>query len=362
LAQAAHADDMGLTGVGSRAAMPYIGPGDAYAGATDMWSCVRPHTLAYALSGGNGCALVAASGPNSGMTKTFVMLPAGFIDVSSANAWAGTDVTSISCTSAATTLTCTGASSTPKSGDTFTGPGLTQPCFAKNVGLFTGGAGIVTTGGTGCGTFGSAISMTAQVSLSVQEAYDEAGSLPLVQNSSSQQPLWLPYCVNARPCLYSPQQSIQQTQLITQSNYTPPGTGSISLSTVAQRPTGTAAANFGLVGSNSLQTGSSAGLWESLANTGSTSTTGITDAAWHASFSTFGGVSAFLNIDGANTNGTASNSTAAASIRMNYANSSSSIYEAELILYGTAVLLSNSALVCANQVAFYGTPTGANCP
>jgi hypothetical protein len=47
---------------------------------------------------------------------------------------------------------------------------------------------------------------------------------------------------------------------------------------------------------------------------------------------------------------------------MNYNGSTSAIYEAELLLYGTAVSLSNSALVCANQVVFYGTPTGANCP
>lgn len=192
----------------------YAGPGDIVSGAT-AWYGLRGYSASYASPGtGNAinlrrasdnatCNFVVASSGNLGGTAGACAQGSGL----SLAAFATTDATA-SCTAALTTLTCTGASSTPHAGSTLTGVGLTQPAYLVSCGTFTAGAGTCTLNAAQTVSVAETITMT--YGLFATEAYDQSGfnnctSAPcnVVQATAGNQPQLLPSCIVGLPCLSS---------------------------------------------------------------------------------------------------------------------------------------------------------------
>ena len=349
------------------AAPSYTGPGDVVSSATAWWSCSRAYNAAQATALANACILRAATGTNAGNTKTITVLATGLFDVATANAWAGTDVSSISCSSATNTLTCTGASSTPSVGDTFTGSGATQPCFATAVGTFTGGAGTVTTGGAGCGTIASPVAMVAQGALYATEAYDQSGALACssaacnaTEAVTSEQPEWLPNCVNSQPCLFYNSANSSRLQ---SPSYTP-SAATKTLSAVGSRITGTGLTYLGfIVASDYIGMPATANEWELLGGLGGdTLVTGVADGSFHSGNGVIDGTSSVFNVDGTEVTGTANGATAASAMYFGRTSGTATSYESELGLWNTVLFTQTQRTnMCANQATFYGTTIGTFC-
>ena len=195
------------------AAFVFSGACQTAAGAPAVWYGLRACSAAYA-TGSNPGITVRRGSDNT--TQNINILANGNLDVASANTFAGTDATA-SCTISTTTATCSGASSTPHVGDTITGAGLTQPCFATAVGTFAGGAGTVTVGGGNngaapCGTISVGETLTFQWGLFVTTLWDQSGNgtacfdgasnvtCEATQATNSRQPWFLPNCP-LLPCI-----------------------------------------------------------------------------------------------------------------------------------------------------------------
>lgn len=182
----------------------YTGPGDVASGAY-YWGGLRGYSAAYS-TGSNNAATVRRASDST--TTNIVILSNGNFDIATANTFAGTDATA-SCSISATTATCTGASSTPNIGDTITGAGVTNPCYATAVGTFTGGSGTVTVAGptttSPCGTVSPAVTMTFQVAMYLSDLYDQSGSgNHATQGTAGNQPQLFPNCgthFNNLPCM-----------------------------------------------------------------------------------------------------------------------------------------------------------------
>lgn len=183
----------------------YVGPGDIASGASEGGG-VRAYNAAFATGSNNGMEVRRFSDSS---LQNILILSNGSLDMATALTFAGTDATA-SCTVAATTGTCTGASSTPHVGSTVAGTGVTQPCVVTAVGTFTGGAGTVTLAGKSgaggasnpCGTVGSAVTLTFTYGLSVHTLYHQpSGGHDFVQTTNSKQPQLLPNAVGSVPCM-----------------------------------------------------------------------------------------------------------------------------------------------------------------
>lgn len=175
---------------------PYVGPGDALPSAAAWWG-LRAYNAAYATSLGTAITVRRAS---DNTTQTVPVLFNGNLNVASATAFAGTDATA-SCTASSTTLTCTGASSTPNVGDPISGVGITQPAYLTAVGTFTGGAGTATL--NVAQTVSVAETVTFQVALFITSWADQTGNgWTLSQATTADQAQLLPVCLNTLPCVY----------------------------------------------------------------------------------------------------------------------------------------------------------------
>ena len=357
-----------VLGPSSGAASNYTGPGDKVSGASAWYSVARAYNQTKAIAGASAFIARASTGANAGNSTTIKVLNNGLVDVPAANAWAGTDVTSISCSSSVNTLTCTGASSTPHTGDTYTGAGVTQPCWATATGSFTGGAGTVTTGGTGCGTIASPVTMVAQGPLFVSTIYDQTGgngcasaACDLVQATTGNQPVWIPSCVNAEPCLAS---GAATTKMVSANNFTPNAALQLSLMAVANEVTGTGTTLLlEQNGSNNYLEHSAANTWRTLMANATGASGTASDGSWHVGtgVGVAGTNATILNIDGTETTATRTpNATAGAPEIAGVATT--------MLLWSEAGFWDNLVMtqtqrtnVCHNAATFYGVSTGTFC-
>lgn len=180
----------------------YTGLGDVFSGAF-FYGGMRAYNAAYAAPGTNNGASVTKTGLSSSNIK---ILSSGYLDVASANSFAGTDCTATSgSATASTTLAVVGASSTPNVGDTLTATvatgSLVQPALVLAVGTFTGGSGTVTLLTPQTCTL---TSLVFQNWLVVNQLYDQSGNANVMTNASvSTSPWFLPDGGDGKPAMYS---------------------------------------------------------------------------------------------------------------------------------------------------------------
>lgn len=354
----ASAQMMGISGGPFTVGSTYTGPGNQSASFTAWYSCTRGYSTAYATGSNKGCNLRRAS---DSTTQDILILANGNFDSATANTFAGTDATA-SCSSATTTLTCTGASSTPHVGSTITGAGYTQPCVATAVGTFTGGAGTLTT--NGCGTVSVAVTVTLQYGLYVTKAYDQTAanacataSCDLTQPTTGAQPQWLPNGGNGLP---TTQFATSAFSLFSNTNFTP-ASGVTSFQLVFNRYAGTTNWSIGSNGvgasSNRLIGGNGVANAVTLGG-GSSGTFNATasDAAWHSVGGVINGASpaSVVNVDGTETTGTTAGNTSAGVVHFN---GNTSVDESE---WGFSDNVAWSGTVrtnlCHNGRLYYSTP------
>lgn len=189
----------------------YAGPGDVVSGAT-AWYGLRAYNAAYAASGTGEVVNLRRASDNT--TCDFDVATSGALGGSDSGCSLGgglslatfaTQDATCSGTISSTTLTCSGASSTPHAGSTLTGVGITQPSYIVSCGAFTSGAGTCTLNAAQTVSVGETITMT--YGLYVTEAYDQSGanscsSAPcnVTQATAGNQPELLPTCIGTRPC------------------------------------------------------------------------------------------------------------------------------------------------------------------
>lgn len=298
------------------AAASYTGPGDVVSGATTFYG-LRGYNAAYATGSNKAVSLRRAS---DNTTCDFNIASSGSLGNSNSGCSLGGGLTlstfatqdaTASCTISTTTATCTGASSTPTAGDTITGTGVTQPCYAVSVGTFTGGAGTVTVGGNGasspCGTVGVAVTLTFQVALFITKLYDQSGAnscasaaCDLLQATAAAQPQLFPLC----PTLACISYNSTGHELATASNYV----GSIQPFTISYvgESTGRFTSNNCVFGSSSANTqagfGNTANKVYIFASTSAPTAT-ASNSAFHAIQNIFNGgsLASTINVDGAAT-------------------------------------------------------------
>jgi hypothetical protein len=177
----------------------YQGPADVVASPASF-AGLQAVSCAYAAPGTNPSLTVVRATSGS---QTINILSNGQFDIATANTFGGTDATA-SCTAASTTLTCTGASSTPHAQDPISGSGITQPvptgAFITACGTFVGGAGTCTL--NAAQTVSVAVTVTFAVVLTVSAAADQSGhGQNLTQATGANQPQLFPNCGNSLPCV-----------------------------------------------------------------------------------------------------------------------------------------------------------------
>jgi hypothetical protein len=208
----------------------YAGPGDVVA-FTHWWG-LRAYNNAYATGSNNAVQISPNSGTNIGSLKSIVILSNGNLDMATANAWAGTDVTCTGGTAtSSTTLALTGCSGTPHVQDTFIGTtssgSYTLPAWITAVGSFAAGAGTVTMNQSVTVGFSA---VTFQNSMSVATMVDQPGGGATISFFTNG-PQLVPTCLNGAtvPCMlnFGNTQGLQGTITALSAPFT--------LSTVVQR-------------------------------------------------------------------------------------------------------------------------------
>lgn len=331
------------------AGVSYTGPGDVVSGAT-VWYGLRAYNAAYA-TGSNKAINYRRASDNT--TQDGVILTTGAFDIASANTFAGTDATCTG-TITSTTLTCSGASSTPHAGSTLTGTGIIQPSYIVSCGTFTGGAGTCTLNASQTISVGETITM--QYGLYVTGLYDQSGNARhATQSTAAQQPQLLPLCLNSLPCMSFVATSSQgfATASITLSQ-------PISVSHVGRKTSGS---NETIL-SNTAQN-SAFGYAYSSANTaslygGAVAQQNATDGVWHAIQYVLNGVSSLVNVDGtAGTTGSGGGNGWASVISLYNAAGANyySGYSSELGVWAVALNTTQQTNLCHNEYAYWGTPT-----
>lgn len=360
LAPLAHAQTgltlMGAGGAasGTTCVSSFTGPGNIVSGATNFYSVARGYNNAYACPGtGKAMTVRAVGGTNNGLSTDIVILNGGDIDVASANAWATTDATCTG-TISGTTLSCTGASSTPHAGSTVDGVGVNQPVNISSCGTFTGGTGTCTL--SVASTVGTPETITMRYPLFVSKLYDQSGNaVDLAQSNTALQPQWFPVCNNAKPCVYF---SAGPT-LVAASGASVPQPYSFSVE--AYIITNNAAV---IIGSATATVNSSgtAGQWQLFQASGVNFS--AADSAWHSTQGVFNGASSHAYVDGVSTNslspGTgASNTLLSVGAYTNGLSAMNGLWAegGQWAVGFTGTTNGNTAqtgLVCQNQQAYYG--------
>lgn len=361
-----------IAGPSQGAAYTYSGPGDVVSGASAWYSVARAYSNAAALAGVNAMIVRAQVGTNAGNFTTVKVLNNGLVDGPAANAWGGIDVKSMSCTSAVNTLTCTGASSTPHTFDTFTGAGVTQPCWSTATGTFTGGAGTITTGGAGCGTIASPVTMVAQGGVFVSTLYDQTGgnacgsaACDLVQATNGDQPEWLPYCANGGtlPCLVT---SAAAVKLVSANNFTPNAALEVSLVAVANEVVGTGSASLIQENGNNNyleHRASIANSWSAVMGNAAGPIGTANDGVWHigTTVGQAGASATIINIDGTETVGTRTPNNTAGTPSIAGAGSTTLLWSEGGFWDNLVFTPTQRTNQCGNAAAAYGVTPGGAC-
>ncbi len=319
----------------------YQGPLDVVAGATQCFSLL-------------GCSK-AYNGPAvnvvnlSAAVTTLNILSNGKLDIATATTARGVDATATCSTSGlSTTLACTGASSTPNSGDEVFGTGITGPAFLNGAcGTFTGGAGNCTlneaqTIASTTVTFKGALAVSAWYDQTALKNCSGSTTCNLLQATGANRPWLLTNCLNGGtlPCIAYPPTS---TVLIFSASFTP-ASGVVSFSIVAKRPiSGTAgvlirenAAN------NRLSSAASANTWTLAGGTSGTVNATVADSGPHAVVGVINGASSCVYVDGGScTSGTATGNTTAGAITVG--GTATILYLGMIIIYDGAALSSGQS-------------------
>jgi hypothetical protein len=146
--------------------------------------------------------------------------------------------------------------------------------------------------------------------------YDQTGNgNHVVQPTAANQPAVVLNALGALPCLNF---SNSSATMSASGNFTP-ATGVVSLSTVANRTTGTAAFVFagenagGAAAGNRIIANAAANVWRIVGGTsGFVARTSVADGSWHAGNGVITGTSSVLNVDGTEATNTATGSTTTA--------------------------------------------------
>lgn len=349
----------------------YTGPGDI-ASAT-AWYGFRGYSCT-ASQGSTKSAQLRRASDNT--TQDINILLGGDFDTSSANTFAGTDAT-CNASISGTTMTlqsgaCTGG--TLHAGDTLTGTGLTQPVYIQTIGTCgSNTSGNTCTLSSSQGTIATE-TITAQVGLFVKIMYDQTagnactGSTScdltnVTGGSNSNQPLFLPTCVNSKPCMVT---TTFSQGIFAANTLTPNAANTASLAVVAQRKSGTNTVQ--IVEENALHNrieANAANVWSLKGGTsGTLASTGTTaaDAAWHTGVGVGNGASSVLNVDGTEFTGTVTNDHTAGAPQMAISNTSTFLYAAEVGIWDNQAFDSTKRTnICHNSAVYYGTTQGSSC-
>lgn len=353
------------------AAAQYTGPIDAINAGTPTaaWG-VRAQAAAYAANGINAINYRRAS-DNS--TQNGVLLSNGNFDIATANTFAGVHATA-TCTISGYTATCTGASATPSVGDTITGAGLAQPCYATAVGTFIGGAGTVTLGynqndPSPCGSVSAGETLAFQYGLYVTRLYDQTqgnncggASCDLVQGTMLYQPELLPTCSNGQPCILAS----SGMSLATATKFSPNANAQGSISVVGARvaQTSSVAELFVLLnGGNEIYVPAQSGRWKFALNSANVAVETAAENVFHSAVAVgqAGAGASVLNVDGAEAAGTGTYGTAAGLLTA-FDSGGASFFQTEALFYDNVTLTQTQRTNgCANQATYYGITPGTYC-
>ena len=380
----ATAADLGgmLMGVSWSPSASYIGPIDAAAAGTPTAAYgLRAMATAYA----NGTTkTVNYRRASDNATQDGVALTNGNFDIATANTFAGTHATA-TCTIATTTITCSAGSAVPGFGDTLTGTGISQPCYLSAVGSWTGGAGTYTgtatlganqIGASPCGTVSSGETVTFQWALLVTTAYDQtagnqctSATCNVVQATAGNQFQLFPNCGsgwNNLPCVAQIAITPAAANLISVNNFTP-ATGTASLSSVANRVTFTAHAQGVLRENgtnNRLNLTATSGTWQLIGGSSGTVSATVTEGNTYAWNSLLNGISSVVNLNGAETTGTATGNTTAGPLGWLSNNNTGGniVFVGESLPYDNVTFTQTQRTnTCHNQALFYGITPGTYC-
>lgn len=349
-------------------------PGITYSGMLDVVAgasaCYSLRACSGSAASSHAAAVKVWKASDSSLTDIH-LLSTGNLDTAAAATLAGTDATA-TCTVSGTTFTCTGASSTPNVPDPISGAGISQPCTATAVGSFSGGAGTVTASnpltGASCGTVGSGVTMTFQVTLRGQTLYDQSSNADTADTggggaNGSSSPQLILKCLGTSktlPCLQMPATGAGKVFTSFSAAWTGGATGTIS--TVAGR-TGNFTTYARIVASGG---GSNFGaLYNNTANTvvlyqgALTLTATASDQAFHALQYIMNTTTSHVDVDGtAGTNGDAGSSALPTNTMViGDTIGSASYLWTEAAIYPAIVFSSGqSTSMHTNQSAYWGTP------
>lgn len=197
----------------------------------------------------------------------------------------------------------------------------------------------------------------------VKTMYDQSGnSRNITQATAANQPSLTVSCINGLACTVFTSGSIT---LASAGNVTP-ASGVVTLMFVAERTSGTSAANT--ISENGISSGSNrfdiggANAWISGGGTSGTLSATATDNLWHSGIAVINAGSSAVNIDGVNTTGTNTGNTTAGTINAIGA-ASQSAKEIEFGIWDAVALTTvQRTKLCHNAQAAYGAGNfGAIC-
>ncbi len=192
---------------------PYTGPGDVVSGAS-AWYGLRGYTSAYAAPGTNKAIKIQRRGLSDQASCDFVVAPSGALGTTTAGCSAGGGLTyqqfllhgSCTATIASTTLSCTSATTTPGSGDSWEGVGIINTLFNPgNCSAFVAGAGTCTVSAYNqpIPTISSPESMNFYYQASIPKFYDQTGNgFDMVNTGGPEDPWFAVSCYNGTPCVW----------------------------------------------------------------------------------------------------------------------------------------------------------------
>jgi len=188
----------------------------------------------------------------------------------------------------------------------------------------------------------------------VQTWYDQSGNgRNLTQATAANQPPLIFNCVGALPCfeMLSGGHSLSTVDTIT------PATGTVSFSAVANRVTGTGACTWLRENGAANRFVSQAGAtnWTIIGGSSGSVVRAAADGAWHAGQGVMAGAASVLNIDGAETAGTATGSTAAAVASL-FGIAATTCREAESVFWDNYALTAGERAALADNQKNYWMP------
>lgn len=349
----------------------YTGPGDVVSGAS-WWYGLRGYSCAVAKPGTNPAVNVRRASDNS--TMDIDILNNGNFDSTTAASFAGTDATATCSTSGlSTTLSCTGASGTPKGFDPISGTGITQPAYVFSCGTFTGGAGSCT---LDVARNISSTTVTFQVQLYVTKVYDQTKgnncgnsgglSCDAVQTATADQPQLLLNCAKSGtlPCLRFYNSNVS---LSSANNFAPNAANKLSLSLVTAQQVWTSGGTPVFLRSNGTtqqlyHATSAANTWHFDLNGSLAVSVTASDGAWHAdnSVGIAGTNNSITNLDGSETTGTGTPSATSGLTNFGVGagtNGADVSYEAEGGDWDNLIFSSGQrSSMHSNQSSYWGTP------